>query len=122
MIALAQGIGAFAAMGVGGGGGFFAVKWFVEWMSGRMDKREARIDGGTDKLIEALERRVEALTARLDQVETDLADCKRKHAESDAEVLRLKAIIDGKGEIAQRAQAIVAADRAEVRQIKRGEK
>ena len=43
MIALAESIGAFAAMGVGGGGGFFAVKWFVEWLSGRMDKREARI-------------------------------------------------------------------------------
>jgi hypothetical protein len=108
--------GAFVVMGGGAGGGFLAVKWLIEWVAGRLDKREARIDAGTDKLIQALERQVEALSKRLEAVENSLADCQRKHAESEATVLRLQAIIDGKGEIAQRAQAIVAADRlAEVR-------
>lgn len=110
---LMESIGTVAALGAGGGGGFFMVKWLFEYFAGRHDAREQRIDGGTDKLIERLERRVEALTARLDKVESDLSDCKRKHAESDAEVLRLKAIIDGKGEIAQRAAQVVAADRVE---------
>ncbi len=109
--------GAFVVMGGGAGGGFLAVKWLIEWVAGRLDKREARIDAGTDKLIQALERQVEALSKRLEAVENSLADCQRKHAESEATVLRLQAIIDGKGEIAQRAQAIVAADRlAEVRE------
>lgn len=119
--------GAFVVMGGGAGGGFLAVKWLIEWVAGRLDKREARIDAGTDKLIEGLERQVaaqaaqiDALTRRIDGFQTQLDECRRKHAESDAEVMRLKAIIDGKGEIAQRAQAIVAADRlAEARE--RGE-
>lgn len=103
--------GAFVVMGGGAGGGFLAVKWLIEWVAGRLDKREARIDAGTDKLIQALERQVDALSKRLEAVESSLADCQLKHAESEATVLRLQAIIDGKGEIAQRAQAIVAADR-----------
>lgn len=108
---LLEQIGVFAGAGAGAGGGFFMVKWAVEWVAGRLDKREARLDASTDKLIAAQDRRIDALTTRLDAVERLLADCQRKHAESEATVLRLQAIIDGKGEIAQRAQAIVAADR-----------
>ncbi len=112
--------GAFVVMGGGAGGGFLAVKWLIEWVAGRLDKREARIDAGTDKLIQALERQVGALSKRLEAVENSLADCQRKHAESEATVLRLQAILDGKGEIAQRAQAIVAADRLAAVQEKGG--
>lgn len=108
---LIEQVGALAAMGGGAGGGFLAVKWLIEWMAGRLDKREARIDAGTDKLIQGLERQIEGLTRRLEAVEKSLADCQVKHAESEAEVLKLKAIIDGKGEIAQRAALVAAADR-----------
>ncbi len=110
-----QSIGALAAAGGGIGGGFYAVKWAFEWVAGRMDKRADRVDASTDKLIARLEKQVEALTDRLDQVENELRDCTRKHAESDAKVLRLEAIIDGKGEIAQRAAMVAAADRMEGR-------
>lgn len=104
-------IGAVATLGASGGGGFFAVKWFAEWIAGRLDKREARLDDASTKLITGLEHRIETLTNRLDAVETMLAECQKMHAKSDAEVMKLRAIVDGKGEIAQRAQLVVAADR-----------
>lgn len=108
-------LGGVAALGGGAGGGFFAVKWFVEWLAGRLDKREARIDAGADKLIAGLERRLATLTDRLDKVENLLAECKSMHAKSEAEVLRLTALVEAQGEIRQRAQQVASADRLERR-------
>lgn len=107
----AEQLGGVAALGGGAGGGFFMVKWFAEWVAGRQDKREARLDATSDKLIASLEARLETLTTRLDVVETMLAECQKQHAKSDAEVMRLSAIVDAQGEIRQRAAAVVAADR-----------
>ena len=107
----AEQFGSVAALGGGAGGGFFIVKWFVEMIAGRLDKREARLDAGADKLIGALEKRIETLTQRLDAVEHLLADCQRLHSKSEAEVMRLTAIVEAQGEIRQRAQQVVAADR-----------
>lgn len=105
-------------LGLGGGAGFFFIKWLFEYLGGRMDKRADRIDAGTDKLIENLQEQVEALLARekvrevrLAKVEDELAECKRRHAESDAQVMRLEAILQGRGEVRDRAAAIVAAER-----------
>ena len=33
-----------AATGTGVGGGFFALRWLVQWLSGRLDKRQAQLD------------------------------------------------------------------------------
>lgn len=104
-------LGGVAALGGGAGGGFFIVKWFAEWFAGRLDKREARLDATSDKLIASLETRLETLTGRIDTLEKMLADCQKQHAKSDAEVMRLSAIVDAQGEIRQRAAAVVAADR-----------
>ncbi|WP_153039433.1 hypothetical protein [Sphingobium yanoikuyae] len=104
-------IGAVATLGASGGGGFFAVKWFAEWIAGRLDKREQRLDDSAAKLIAGLEQRIETLTARLDTVERLLADCQKQHAKAEAEVMKLTAIVESKGIINQKAQAIVAADR-----------
>ena len=83
-----------------------------------MDKRADRIDAGTDKLIKNLQEQVDALLERervreerLAKVEDDLAECKRRHAESEAEVMRLKAVIQGRGEVRDRVATIVAAER-----------
>ncbi|SES08840.1 hypothetical protein [Sphingobium sp. YR768] len=104
-------LGAVVGLGGGAGGGFFAIKWFAEWIAGRLDKREARLDDTAAKLISALEKRIETLTERLDAVEKMLADCQRMHSKAEAEVLKLRAVVEGKGIIDQKAQAIVAADR-----------
>jgi len=104
-------VAAFAGAGGGAGLGFYALKWFAEWIAGRNDKREARIDATSDKLIGSLEKRIETLTERLDTVERLLSDCQKMHAKSEADVMRLTAIIEAQGEIRQRAAGVVALDR-----------
>lgn len=80
-------------VGVSGGAGFFALKWLVEYFGGRMDKRAAALDAGTQRLMERLEARVDELTKRVTTVEKELADCQSKHAESEAKAARLEALI-----------------------------
>lgn len=79
--------------GVSGGAGFFALKWLVEYFGGRMDKRAAALDAGTQRLMERLEARVDELTNRVTTVEKELAECQSKHAESEAKAARLEALI-----------------------------
>ncbi|RIV79588.1 hypothetical protein [Pelagerythrobacter aerophilus] len=109
-------------LGAGGGVGFFFVKWLFEFFGGRMDKQADRLDAGTNLLITQLQGQVTALLERekhreerLRVVEDELAECKRRHAESDAEVHRLKAIMQGRGEMRERAAVIVAAEKLEER-------
>lgn len=80
-------------VGVSGGAGFFALKWVFEYFGGRMDKRAAALDAGTDRLLARLEKRVDELTKRVQTVEKELADCQSKHAESEAKAARLEALI-----------------------------
>lgn len=104
--------------GMGAGLGFFAVRWVAIFVAGRWDKKEAQIDAGTRRLIEQLEHQIDALTKReesreqrLSRFENDLADCKRLHAESEAEVMRLKAMLQGYGDARQIQQVKRAADK-----------
>lgn len=99
------------ALGAGGGGGFFAIKWLFEWVAGRLDRREAHLDASTAKLIQGLEHRLKSVTDRLDEVERLLRECQKMHATSEAQVLRLEAIIQGQGEMRQAAAGVVALDR-----------
>lgn len=39
-----------AAAGTGVGGGFFALRWLVQWLTGRLDKRQAQLDAEHDAL------------------------------------------------------------------------
>lgn len=79
--------------GISGGAGFFTLKWVFEYFGGRMDKRAAALDAGTQRLMERLEARVDELTKRVTTVERELADCQSKHAESEAKAARLEALI-----------------------------
>lgn len=97
--------------GAAAGGGFGMIKWLAEFVGGRMDRRSDRLDASTDKIIKLLEARVDQLTTRLDLVEAELVDCQRKHAESEAEVMRLKAVMQGYGDARDAAQRIVAVER-----------
>jgi hypothetical protein len=70
---------AFAALGGAGGVMFYAVRWFVEWASGRVDRRQAQLDaehaaldGGWATYRRMLEERNRVLDARVAALE-DLA-------------------------------------------------
>jgi len=87
--------------------------------------------------IARLDKKGAAQDDRIEQLEKDVRECHeerdrereqrtrereqdmRARVHLEGEVAKLRGIIDGKGEIAQRAHAIVAADRLE---MKRGEK
>lgn len=107
------------ALGAGGGGGFFAVKWLVEAFFGRIDRREARLDASADKIIARLERQIEQLSARLDQAEEKLRECQEQHLHAEAKIARMSAILQGQGEVRQRAAEVVAADRLEQRRARK---
>ena len=110
---VAESLGNWLGLGAGAGGGFYAVRWFLEWLSGRHDKREAHLDLATENLIRALEDRLNAVMTRLDSAESALEDCKRRHAESEAQVLRLEATLRAQGDARQHAQLIIAAEKRE---------
>ncbi len=106
------------AGGGAAGGGYFIVLKFFEWVGGRVDKREAaveasavRLDTAMHKLLKNLEDRMQALTERLDTVEHELTECRAQHAQCEAELHRLKGIVQGLGDAKQQAQNIIAAER-----------
>jgi chromosome segregation ATPase len=110
-------IGSWAAAGSGAGAGFFIIKWLAEFVFGRFDKREAALDAGTDKLIKRLEERMASLTARLDRVEGELIECRAAHAQCEAELTKLRGLVQGLGDAKQHAQLIVSAERVVQRKI-----
>lgn len=116
--AILEQLPAVFTLGFGGGGGFYAIRWIAEWVAGRLDKREAKIDAATDQLIKRMAAQIDTLggetndlRTRLGEVEADLRECHRKHAAAESEVMKLNVIIQGMGEIKQLAHAFVAAER-----------
>ena len=53
------------------------------------------------------------LAAECKDLREGLRACERKHLESDAEVMRLKSMLQGFGEARERASLIIAADKLE---------
>lgn len=119
-------LGNWAMAGGSAGAGFLLLKLLIEKVFTRLDNREAaavatsaRLDQATYKLIEKLEERMNALTARLDQVEHELTECRTQHAQCEAELSKLRAIVQGFGDAKQQAANIVAADRLQDRTVAR---
>ncbi len=107
-------------LGIGSGfaGAFFAIKWFMEYISGRMDRKEARLDRIQNELIKQLLEDVAGLKAENSSMRTDidslhkqLLACEKKHAQAEGEMARLRASIDSTGQVNQKVQQIVAANR-----------
>jgi len=121
---LARWATAGATAGISLTGGIWFVRWLLEWLGGRMDKRADRIDRSTQQLLDRLEKEiadlrerhdieVTALRERVTSTETALAECQERHAESEAKVLRLEAIVQGFGDAKQIAQLIISAEKQE---------
>ena len=87
-------VSGWLAAGAGAGGGFCAIRWVFEYIGGRMDRRAEALDAGTQQLINNLQSRLTTVEARLDKAETELAECRAKHATSEAEVARLKTHVE----------------------------
>ena len=115
--------------GAGAGAGFFAVRWFAVFLSGRWDKKEEQIDAATRQIIsqltdenkrladsekqtrqEMVEMRKE-FGERFSNLEEQLRHCERRHAEGEAEIMRMKATMQGYGEAREKAALIVAQEK-----------
>lgn len=101
----------WGSAGIGAGFGFFLVRWIAVFVAGRWDKKEAQLDAATKLLIEQLQQQVSGLLERLCEIEKDLAACKRLHAESEAQRLRLEGLMQGLGDARQQAQLIIAEEK-----------
>lgn len=95
-----------------------ASAWVMVFITGRHDAREKHLDASHDKLVKRLETQIDSLSERfdkaverIDQVEGELVECRRKHAESEAELKGLKVIIASRGSMRQEAQVLIAADK-----------
>lgn len=100
-----------ATMGGSLGITLFFLKWAAEFFAGRADKQAERLDAGTSALIERLNAEVKRLSETTDVFRQRLDACERKHRESDAEVMRLKAMLQGFGEARDKASLIIAAEK-----------
>jgi chromosome segregation ATPase len=111
---------AVVSVGVGSGlgFGFFMVRWLATFVAGRLDRKEEHIDTVTRSLIEGLKEEITRLSGECRELRAavaehgrELQECRKKHAESEAEVMKLKTMIQTRGEMRDRAQTIIAAEK-----------
>lgn len=104
--------------GVGIAVGLQFVKWLLTFLTGRMDRQQEHLDESMRGLIDGLRAEIDRM--KLDAVQdrkeiaecrADLRRCERKHADSEATVARLEALMQGMGDARQHAQLIIAEDK-----------
>lgn len=86
-------------------------QWLLTFIAGRSDARTAHLDAVTKALIDELRKELERLKARCEESEERMRECERKHAETEAELLGVKRLLQAQGDIRNRIQAGVAAER-----------
>ncbi len=117
-----------AAGGAGAGGGFVFVRWFINWLTGRHDLREAQIDKKDAALDERwaaytkrMEDRVEVLEGKCTRQETEIEDCHRSKRDLEYRVARLEGVDQGMGEVRQIGQVKASLDSQIRRKLGAGE-
>lgn len=65
-------------------------RWGANFLTGRKDIRDARLDSRTDNLFEKMEAQIANLTSRLEKAERAVDECKKQHIASEAEVAKLR--------------------------------
>lgn len=99
------------SMGGGFGGAFFALRWFALFIADRKDKREEQLDADTRFVVEQLKDQVTSLMEKVRRMDEELDECRRGHAERDAEIMQLRAMMQGYGDARQEAARIVAMEK-----------
>lgn len=108
---------AFIALGAGGGGGFYGLKWLIQWVTGRLDRRQQNLDSQQDALNSGwaeyrhtLEETVKGHAARIGVLEGQVRECREREIEWMALAKRLEAILQGLGEGHQDVQRRTSAE------------
>lgn len=83
--------------GLGVGAGAYFLKWFFEWLGGRVDRREEaverraeQVDAGIQALIQHLQRQISDLTTELHSLADKLDACEKKHEQAQEELRALR--------------------------------
>lgn len=115
-----------------GGGGFAAVllfgRWLVNWLTGRHDRREARLDAKSQEVdqrwasyTKRTEERCEGLETRLAVAEAEVDQCHKDKRALEGRVSALEGFANGMGDRRQESQLIRSLEQR-VQQIEQGEK
>ena len=97
--------------GFGLGTAFLFVRWAAHFVASRIDKKEDRLDAGMTVLLDGMRIELDRVKKDCGEFRDALRECERKHSESAAEVMQLKAMLQGYGDARQNAQLQVAADK-----------
>lgn len=86
-------------------------RWTANFIAGRIDKREARLDTGTQRLIVGLQEEVDRLSGECTTLRERVSATEEEHAQCRRELMELRGLIQGRGDARQHAALIVAAEK-----------
>ena len=117
-VSLAEGVAKVAAGGVGAGGGLYFVRWLILWLGGVTERRAAANDVQRAELDQSwkgyrltLEARLEKSDERVDRLEREVEECHASKRDTEAQLARLQAYVDGEGQARQMGAVVAAHDR-----------
>lgn len=108
--------------GAGTGSGIIVSMRFFQWLigfrAGRLDKQQEHVDAGMTALMQNFREEIDRLKTDRDTDRREMADmreklrqCEEQHAEARAEVMELRAMLQGYGNVRNEAQKLIAADK-----------
>lgn len=105
------------------GGGLYAVRWLILWLTGRADRaavandqQRAELDQSWKSYRLVLEARLEKQDQRIENLEREVEECHASKRNTEAQLARLQAYVDGEGQARQLGAVIAAHDRRQDRQ------
>lgn len=115
---LAGDVAKVAAGGLGAGGGLYFVRWLILWLGGVTERRAAANDVQRAELDQSwkgyrltLEARLEKSDERIDRLEREVEECHSSKRETEAQLARLQAYVDGEGQARHLGAVVAAHDR-----------
>jgi predicted nucleic acid-binding Zn-ribbon protein len=115
---LVEGMAKVTAGGFSLGTGLYIARWLLNWLTGRADRiatvndqQRAELDQSWKGYRLTLEARLEKSDERIDRLEKEVEDCHSSKRETEAQLARLQAYVDGEGQARQTGAAVAAYDR-----------
>ena len=110
--------GAAGGVGIGGAAGTFGglllfFRWMLNFIAGRTDLNQTRIDKIRDELFDQQREDNAALRTSIAEITRRLDECQRQHLESERKIAMLEASAMVPGLANQQAQQIIAANKQE---------
>jgi len=115
---LAGDVAQVAAGGFSVGSGIYMARWLIIWLTGRADRvatvndqQRAELDQSWKSYRLVLEARLEKQDERIDKLEMEVEECHASKRDTQAELAKLQAYVDGEGQARQLGAVIAAHDR-----------